>query len=135
MTNGVLVDNAVALPVQLIFLRQPFIAGGQALGVVLRRAVLNIELQDRVLDGLAGFRPQGGAVLMMRWDVPTGVIFGFIISAHPFSSGSGSRQRLYFPPADRRPPGWRLPLCRAGRRPPKTDRGKRCPLRYGSCYG
>ena len=35
-------------------------AGGQTLGVVLRLAVLNIELQDRVLDGLAGFRPQGG---------------------------------------------------------------------------
>ena len=45
-----------------IFLRQPFIAGGQALGVVLRLAVLNIELQHRVLDGLAGFRPQGGDV-------------------------------------------------------------------------
>ena len=60
MTNPVLVDDAVAFAVQLIFLRQPFIAGGQALGVVLRLAVLNIELQDRVLDGLAGFRPQGG---------------------------------------------------------------------------
>lgn len=85
MTNVLLVDDAVALPVQLIFLRQPFIAGGQTLGVVLRLAVLNIELQDRVLDGLAGFRPQGGAVLVMRWNVPTGVIFGFIISAHPLS--------------------------------------------------
>ena len=24
-----------------------------------------------------------GAVLVMRWNVPTGVIFGFIISVHP----------------------------------------------------
>jgi hypothetical protein len=55
-----LVDNAVALTVQLIFLRQTFIAGGQALGIVLRLAVLNIELQNRVLDGLTDFRPQGG---------------------------------------------------------------------------
>ena len=44
LTNAILVDDAVALTVQLIFLRQPFIAGGQALGVVLRLAVLDIEL-------------------------------------------------------------------------------------------
>ena len=44
LTNVLLVDNAVALAVQLIFLRKPFIAGSQALGVVLRLAVLDIEL-------------------------------------------------------------------------------------------
>ena len=52
-----MVADTVALAVQLIFLEKALIAGGNAIGVLLRLAV-DIELQHCVLDGRLGFLAQ-----------------------------------------------------------------------------
>ena len=52
-----MVADTIALAVQLIFLGKTLIAGGNALGFLLRLAV-DIELQHRVLDGRLGFLAQ-----------------------------------------------------------------------------